>query len=232
MKINEKITDGINLAKFRKEVDSSFLGLAIDPSSYYNEDYDHHHHGKIIPLQSSYYGRDDCTDQSCTQDSVNYSGHHPGFGYDDRSVNYSRDEHQVINLAKFRKEVDSSFLRLAVNPSSNYNKDDRHHGKIIPHRSYHLASGCVDQSCSKDSRKYFDHRVINLAKFRKEVDSSFLGLAINPSSNYKTLNQDSDRHACFQDSDYTTKSLENLIYENSSIPTIVDCQGRLCALCR
>ncbi|KAL6575951.1 hypothetical protein OROHE_000422 [Orobanche hederae] len=115
---------------------------------------------------------------------------------------------EKINLAKFRKEVDSNFLGLAINTSSNYNKDDRHyHRKIIPQRSYHhLASGCVDRSRSGDSGKYSDnHWVINSSKFRIEVDSSFLGLAIDPSSKYKTLDQDSDHHACFQDSsDHTT----------------------------
>ncbi|KAL6586415.1 hypothetical protein OROMI_001403 [Orobanche minor] len=115
---------------------------------------------------------------------------------------------EKINLAKFRKEVDSNFLGLAINTSSNYNKDDCHyHRKIIPQRSYHhLASCCVDRSRSQESGKYSDnHWVINSAKFRTEVDSNFLGLGIDPSSKYKTLDQDSDHHACFQDSsDHTT----------------------------
>ncbi|KAL6586492.1 hypothetical protein OROMI_001480 [Orobanche minor] len=86
---------------------------------------------------------------------------------------------EKINLAKFRKEVDSNFLGLAINnTSSNY------HRKIMPQRSYHhLASGCVDRSRWRDSGKYSDnHWVINSSKFRIEVDSSFLGLAIDPSS--------------------------------------------------
>ncbi|KAL6494260.1 hypothetical protein OROGR_031060 [Orobanche gracilis] len=76
-----------------------------------------------------------------------------------------------------------------------------YHRNIISQRS-----GCMGRSRSKDSGKYSDnHRVINLAKFRTEVDSSFLGLAIDPSSNYKTLDRNSDHHACFQDSsDHTT----------------------------
>ncbi|KAL6563153.1 hypothetical protein OROHE_005740 [Orobanche hederae] len=93
---------------------------------------------------------------------------------------------EEFNLAKFRKEVESSFLGLGFDDGSrNYNKNYYHRKMIvlnpIPLRSYHPTEGCMNRSCFQDSelmKKNSDHQAINLAKFAKEVDKSvFLGWA-------------------------------------------------------
>ncbi|KAL6579556.1 hypothetical protein OROMI_009772 [Orobanche minor] len=132
---------------------------------------------------------------------------------------------EEFNLAKFRKEVESNFLGLGFDDGSrNYNKDYYHRKMIVlnptPLRSYHRTGGCMNRSCFQDSelmKKYSDHQAINLAKFAKEVDkSSFLGLDIDRSSNYKIFNQDSDHT--------TISGLGN--NSASSITTVTDCSGK------
>ncbi|KAL6568835.1 hypothetical protein OROHE_003576 [Orobanche hederae] len=90
---------------------------------------------------------------------------------------------EEFNLAKFSKEVESSFLGLGID-----NKDYYHRKMIlvlnpIPLQSYHPTEDCKNRSCFQDSelmKKYSDHQAINLAKFAKEVDkSSFLGLGFD-----------------------------------------------------
>ncbi|KAL6505918.1 hypothetical protein OROHE_023297 [Orobanche hederae] len=130
-----------------------------------------------------------------------------------------------FNLAKFRKEVESSFLGLGFNDGSRNNNKDYYHRKMIvlnpiPLRSYHRTGGCMSCSCFQDSelmKKYSDQQAINLAKFAKEVDkSSFLGLDIDRSSNYKIFNQDSDHT--------TISGLGN--NSASSITTVTDCSRK------
>ncbi|KAL6579411.1 hypothetical protein OROMI_009627 [Orobanche minor] len=180
MNINENITELValtksiieefNLAKFRKEVESSFLGLGIDNKDYY--------HRKMIlvlnpiPLQS-YHPTEDCKNSSCFQDS-------------ELMKKYS--DHQAINLAKFAKEVDkSSFLGLGFDSKVTVINP-------IPLRSYHPVSGSMDLD-HENSSSVGKSELINLtAKFGSKGLSggTFLGLDIDRSSNYKILNQDSD----------------------------------------
>ncbi|KAL6543940.1 hypothetical protein OROGR_010437 [Orobanche gracilis] len=151
---------------------------------------------------------------------------------------------EEINLAKFRKEVDSSFLRLG------FDNRFRNHRKMmvlnpIPLRSYHAIDGCMGRSCFQDSelmRKYSDHQAINLAKFAKQVDkSSFLGLGFD--SKVTVLNpirlrsydpvsgcMDHDHENSSSNSSSVGKSeLANLTAEfnsGSTITTITDCSGK------
>ncbi|KAL6566248.1 hypothetical protein OROGR_001868 [Orobanche gracilis] len=130
---------------------------------------------------------------------------------------------EEFNLAKFRKEVESTFLRLGFDDRS------RNHRKMrvlnpIPLRSHHPTDGCM--------KRYSDRQAINLAKFAKEVDkSTFLGLGFDskvtvlnpiPLRSYHPASGCMDHE---NDSDHTNKSdLEN--NSGSSITTVTDCSGK------
>ncbi|KAL6566234.1 hypothetical protein OROGR_001849 [Orobanche gracilis] len=115
--LTKRIIDEFNLAKFHKEVESSFLRLGFDDSSRYRR--------KMrvlnpIPLRS----------------------HHPTDGC---MKKYS--DHQAINLAKFAKEVDkSSFLGLGFDSKVTTVLN------LIPLRSYHPGSGCMDHENSSSTK--------------------------------------------------------------------------------
>ncbi|KAL6579575.1 hypothetical protein OROMI_009791 [Orobanche minor] len=195
MNINENITELValtksiieefNLAKFRKEVESSFLGLGFDDCSRkYNKDYHHR-------------GTDGCMNHSCFQDS--------------ELMKIYSDHHQVINLAKFAKEVDKwSFLGLGFDSKVAVLNP-------IPLRSYHPVSGCTDHD-HDSSNSVGKSKLINLtAKFGKGLSGdNFLGLDIDRSSNYKIFNQDSDHT--------TISGLGN--NSASSITTVTGCSGK------
>ncbi|KAL6574273.1 hypothetical protein OROHE_001177 [Orobanche hederae] len=199
--LTKRIIEEINLAKFRKEVESSFLGLGFDECSRnYNKDY---YSRKMIVLNPiplrSYHPTNDCMNRSCLQDS-------------ELMKKYS--DHQAINLAKFAKEVDkSSFLGLGFDPKVTVLNP-------IPLQS-HSVSGCMDhdhENSSSNSSSVGKSELINLtAKFGKGLSGgTFLGLDIDRSSNYKIFNQDSD---------HTTRSgLEN--NSGNSITTVTDCSGK------
>ncbi|KAL6566232.1 hypothetical protein OROGR_001847 [Orobanche gracilis] len=115
--LTKRIIDEFNLAKFRKEVESSFLRLGFDDRS--------RNRRKMrvlnpIPLRS----------------------HHPTDGC---MKKYS--DHQAINLAKFAKEVDkSSFLGLGFDSKVTTVLN------LIPLRSYHPGSGCMDHENSSSTK--------------------------------------------------------------------------------
>ncbi|KAL6543939.1 hypothetical protein OROGR_010436 [Orobanche gracilis] len=130
---------------------------------------------------------------------------------------------EEINLAKFRKEVDSSFLRLGFDNRSR-NRRNMTVLNPIPLRSYHRTDGCMNPSCFQDSelmKKYSDHKAIHLAKFAKEVDkSSFLGLGFD--SKVTVLNpiplRSYDPVSGCMDHDHENSS--------SSNSTVTDCSGK------